>query len=120
MSEVSILEILQGVGSYKGLIPMILAYLDVIGTDLMAKCHRIGQGLEKVPELHGTFHIEPVHAKDGYSALLSADMPLERSASGMGRVVERYAQRSELLARKRQLQSDLEKQRAQIAKTEKS
>merc|ERR1712185_321252 len=109
MQEVSILEILQGKGSYKGLLPMILAYLDVIGTDsmtlrtvstyldfivaraagelltpaawmrkyirshpdykfdsvvssriaadLVAKCHRIGQGIEKVPELHGHFHI---------------------------------------------------------------
>ncbi|MEC7172830.1 MAG: hypothetical protein VXW27_10135, partial [Pseudomonadota bacterium] len=57
--------------------------------------------------------IEPVHAKDGYSAVLvGADQPLERSASGMGRVVERYAHRSERMARKRQLQSELEKQLA--------
>jgi len=172
MQEVSILEILQGRGSYKGLIPMILAYLDVIGTDsvtlrtvstyldfivaraagelmtpaawmrnyirshpdykydsvvssriaadLVAKCHRIGQGVEKVPELHGNFHIAPVHAKDAYSAVLSSNMPLERSASGMGRVVERYAQRSELMARKRELQGELERQRSQVSKTEKS
>jgi len=176
MQEVSILEILQGTGTgpatYNGLIPMILAYLDAIGTDsvtlrtvqtyldfivaraagelmtpaawmreyirkhpdykfdsvvseriaadLMAKCHRIGQGVERVPELHGAFHIAPVHAKDAYSAVLASNMPLERSASGMGRVVERYAQRSELMARKRQLQGDLDKQRAQVAKIEKS
>merc|ERR1719488_343660 len=84
----------------------------------MAKCHRIGQGIEKVPELHGTFHIEPVQAKDGYSAVLASNMPLERSASGMGRVVERYAQRAELMARKRSLQGEVERQRAQLAKTE--
>merc|ERR1719488_410642 len=78
----------------------------------MAKCHRIGQGIEKVPELHGTFHIEPVHAKDAYSAVLASNMPLERSASGMGRVVERYAQRAELMARKRELQGELESQLA--------
>ena len=172
MQEVSILEILQGTGTYKGLIPMILAYLDMIGTDsvtlrtvstyldfivaraagelmtpaawmrsyirahpdykhdsvissrvaadLMLKCHRIGQGLERVPELHGTFHIEPVHAKDGYHTRLPSEMPLERSVSGMGRVVERYAQRSELMARKRKLQSELETHRATVNKIERS
>ena len=172
MQEVTILEILQGKGSYKGLIPMILAYLDAIGTDsitlrtvstyldfivaraagelmtpaawmrsyirshpdykydsvvseriaadLMAKCHRIGQGIEKVPELHGNFHIEPVLAKDGVSAVLASNMPLERSASGMTRVVERYAQRAELMARKRALQVELENQKSQVQRTQQS
>merc|ERR1711924_494396 len=101
-------------GKYDSFIPSRIA------ADLMAKCHRIGQGLEKVPELHGAFHIEPVHAKDAYSAVLASDMPLERSSSGMGRVVERYRQRSELMARKRQLQGEIETQRAQLAKTEQS
>jgi len=169
-SEYSVLEILQGKESYRGLVPMILAYLDVIGTDsvtlqtvsgyldfivaraagelltpaawmreyirshpdykfdsvlssriaadLMAKCHRMGQGIEKVPELHGQFPIKPVHAKDAYSALLLSNMPLERSASSMGRVVERYAQRSELMARKRKLHGELEERRIQLAKKE--
>lgn len=89
-----------------------------IAADLMAKCHRIGQGLEKVPELHGSFHIEPVYAHDAESALLLSDMPLERSASYMGRAVERYAQRSELMARKRQLQAELDRQREQLRETE--
>ena len=163
MQEVTVLEILQGKGEYKGLVPMIFAYLEGIGTDsytmrtvstyldfivaraagelmtpaawmrhyvrshpdykydsvissriaadLMAKCHRIGQGLEKVPELHGHFHIEPVLAKDAYSAMLVSNIPLHKSASSMGKAVERYAQRSELMARRRQLQADLEKQR---------
>ena len=78
-----------------------------IAADLMAKCHRIGQGLEKEPALHGNFHIEPVQAKDGYGAVLSADMPLATSTSSMGLVVEKYAQRSELMAKKRQLQMRL-------------
>jgi len=169
-SEYSVLEILQGKESYRGLVPMILAYLDMIGTDsvtlqtvsgyldfivaraagelltpaawmreyirshpdykfdsvlssriaadLMAKCHRMGQGIEKVPELHGQFPIKPVHAKDAYSALLLSNMPLERSASSMGRVVERYAQRSELMARKRKLHGELEERRIQLAKKE--
>ena len=163
MQEVTVLEILQGKGEYKGLVPMIFAYLEGIGTDsytmrtvstyldfivaraagelmtpaawmrhyvrshpdykfdsvissriaadLMAKCHRIGQGLEKIPELHGNFHIEPVLAKDAYSAMLLSNIPLHKSASSMGKAVERYAQRSELMARRRQLQADLEKQR---------
>ena len=172
MGEVSVLEILQGKGEYKGLVPMILAYLDVIGTDsitlrtvstyldfivaraagelltpaawmrqyirahpdykfdsvvssriaadLMEKCHRIGQGLERVPELHGAFHIEPVAAKDAYSAMLLSNMPMQKSASTMGKAVERYAQRSELMAKKRQLQGELEKQRQQVQKIESS
>ena len=170
MQEVSVLEILQGKDAYKGLVPMIFAYLEVIGTDsitmrtvstyldfivaraagelltpaawmrqyirshpdykfdsvvssriaadLMAKCHRIGQGLERVPELHGSFHIEPVVAKDAYSAMLLSNLPLNKSASYMGKAVERYAQRSELMAKKRQLQGDLEKQRQKVQATE--
>ena len=174
LQQVTILQILQGMPgtSYKGLIPMILAYLDVIGTDsltlrtvstyldfivaraagelmtpaawmrkyirshpdykfdsvvseriaadLMAKCHRIGQGIERVPELHGAFHIEPVHAKDGYAAVLQGDMPMERTASGIERVVERYTQRSELMARKRELQAQVEEQRQKLLKAESS
>jgi len=38
-----------------------------IAADLMAKCHRIGAGLEHVPELHGEFIIAPVHTKDAYA-----------------------------------------------------
>jgi len=171
--EMSILEILQGSGgnsqgTYRGLVPMILAYLDVIGTDsitlrqvstyldfivaraagelmtpaawmrnyirthpdykfdsvvssriatdLMAKCHRIGQGLEKVPELHGHFHIEPVAAKDAFPAELVSNIPSQRSASFMGRAVEKYAQRAELMSKKRKLQGELERQRSQMAK----
>merc|ERR1719473_2080321 len=86
-----------------------------VAADLLAKCHRIGQGLEKVPELHGDFHIEKVAAKDAYSALLLSNMPLDRTASTMGRAVERYAQRSELMAKKRRLQSELEAQQEQLA-----
>merc|ERR1719231_2177074 len=89
-----------------------------IAADLMAKCHRIGLGQERVPELHGNFHIEPVQAKDGYGALLASNMPLERSASGMGRVVERYHMRAELMARKRTLQSELDQQKVAVRKTE--
>jgi glutamate--cysteine ligase catalytic subunit len=165
-----VLEILQGKGSFRGLVPIILAYLDVIGTDsltmrtvstyldfivaraagelltpaawmrkyirshpeykhdgavseriaadLMAKCHRIGQGLEHEPELHGNFHIEPVHAKDAYSALLLSDVPLERSTSSMGNImgaaVEKYAQRSRLMAQRRQLHDDLSRQKEEL------
>ena len=168
--QVSVLEILQGKGSYKGLVPMILTYLDIIGTDsitlrtvssyldfivaraagelmtpaawmreyvrshpdykfdsvvssriaadLMAKCHRIGQGLEKVPELYGDFHIEPVVAKDAFPAKLLSDMPLQKSTSTMGRTMEKYSQRSELIARKRQLQNELDEQRRVIQRTE--
>ena len=91
-----------------------------IAADLMAKCHRIGQGLEKVPELHGTFHIEPVLAADAYPAELISNMPLERSASTMGRAIDRFSQRSELMARKRKLQAELDEQRRQIQRTESS
>ena len=89
-----------------------------VAADLMAKCHRIGQGLERVPELHGGFHIEPVVAKDAYSAMLLSNLPLNKSASYMGKAVERYAQRSELMAKKRQLQGELEKQRQKVQATE--
>ena len=91
-----------------------------IAANLMAKCHRIGQGIERVPELHGAFHIEPVHAKDGYAAVLQGDMPMERTASGIERVVERYTQRSELMARKRELQAQVEEQRQKLLKAESS
>jgi len=87
-----------------------------IATDLMAKCHRIGQGLEKVPELHGHFHIEPVAAKDAFPAELVSNIPSQRSASFMGRAVEKYAQRAELMSKKRKLQGELERQRSQMAK----
>ena len=73
-----------------------------------------------MPELHGNFHIEPVHAKDGYSTVLASDMPMERSASDMGRVVERWSQRAELMAKKRQLQGELERQRQSVQKIEAS
>ena len=43
-----------------------------------------------------------------------------RSCAVQGRVVERYAQRSELMAKKRQLQNELDKQRAQVQKTERT
>lgn len=220
MQEITILEILQGVGSFKGLVPMIMAYLDVIGTDsvtlrtvstyldfivaraagelltpaawmrsyirshpdykfdsvisqriaadLMAKCHRIGMGLEKVchaavascplppghlfsrplqarlsdgharrchsnahpltlaasltrtqvPELHGNYYIQPVQAKDAYSAVLTSQVSLTRSNSIMGRAVERYAKRSELMAKRRELRSELDSNRKKIAKIE--
>ena len=171
MQEISVLEMLQGKGDFKGLVPMIMAYLDVIGTDaitlrgvstyldfivaraagelmtpaawqrkyvrshpdykfdskissriaadLMAKCHRIGKGLDKVPELHGAFHIEPVHAA-ATEALLVSNLPLQHSASSVGRAVERYAQRSELMAKKRKLQGELEQQKRQIQHTQQS
>ena len=144
-AELSILEILTGKGSFRGLCPMIMAYLDYIGTDsitlrtvttyldfivaraagelltpaswmrkfirshpdykfdsvvspriaadLMATCHRIGQGLEKPPELYGKYTIERVMATDAFSArLLSRDVPFGKSVSQMGRTMERYAQ----------------------------
>ena len=140
LEEISILEILTGKGSYRGLCPLIMAYLDIIGTDsetlrtvttyldfivaraagqlmtaaawmrkyirehpdykfdsvvssriaadLMAKCHRIGQGLEKVPEMYGDFHITQVTAKDAFSAKLdmSNNIPLNRSVSHVRRL----------------------------------
>ena len=168
-SEVSILEVLSGKGSYKGLCPMIMAYLDVIGADsttlrtvttyldfivaraagelvtpatwmrsyirahpdykydsvvsskiaadLMAKCHRIGMGIEKPKELYGDFPIGTVTAKSAIPATLLSNMPLGRSASHMERTMDRYSQRSELMARKRTLTTELEQQRASVQKT---
>jgi len=175
--EVEILEILTGKGSYKGLCPMIMAYLDVIGadsitlrtvttyldfivaraagtlvtpatwmrdyirshpdykfdsivssriaTDLMATCHRIGQGLEKPRELYGDFAIGTVSAKDAQAARMVSNLPLGRSESYDDRAartvagtMERYSQRAELMARKRQLEALLNEDRAQIQKKE--
>jgi glutamate--cysteine ligase catalytic subunit len=119
VEEFTLYEIMAGKGSFKGLAPLILTYLDLIktdtatmktignyldfivarasgelmtpaqwmrkfvrehpdykgdsivpqtvGADLMAKCHRIGLGLDHVPELHGDFHMAPIQTKDAYA-----------------------------------------------------
>jgi len=170
LEEISVLEILTGHGSFRGLCPLIMAYLDIIGTDsetlrtvttyldfivaraagqlvttatwmrkfirehsdykfdsvvsariatdLMAKCHRIGQGLEKAPEMYGDFPITPVTAKDAYSAkLTTSDVPLSRSVSHVGKTMEKYSQREVLMAKKRSLQTELEEHKKQMQKT---
>mmetsp|Transcript_9798 Transcript_9798/g.31530 ORF Transcript_9798/g.31530 Transcript_9798/m.31530 type:complete len:640 (+) Transcript_9798:504-2423(+) len=38
-----------------------------VAADLMAKCHRIGLGLDHVPELHGDFYMAPIQTKDAYA-----------------------------------------------------
>ena len=43
-----------------------------IATDLMATCHRIGQGLEKPPELYGEFRIEGVRCSSRQDVLVVA------------------------------------------------
>jgi len=168
--EISILEMLTGKGSYRGLCPLIMAYLEVIGadsvtlrtvstyldfivaraagqlvtaatwmrkyirehpdykfdsvvssriaTDLMAKCHRIGQGLEKVPEMYGDFPIMPLTAKDGLSAKL--DYPFQRSVSHVSSAMDKYSEREVLMAKKRALQTELDEQRKRVATTESS
>jgi len=159
-AEMTIREILMGDGrQYRGLVPMIMAYLHLIGTDsqslrkiesymdfivarasgelmtpaawirsfvrthpdykfdsvvspkiaadLMTKCHRVGLGLEKAPELHGAFNIAPIEAKDAYAAPLVSDLPLGRSESMVGQLVDHYAQRTELTSSKRKLESQI-------------
>ena len=70
-----------------------------------------------MPELYGDFHISTVRASDSISAKLLSNIPLGHSASHMGRTMERYAQRSELMAKKRKLQSDLQTQQEQVTHT---
>jgi len=89
-----------------------------IATDLMAKCHRIGQGLEKVPEMYGDFPIMPLTAKDGLSAKL--DYPFHRSGSHVSSAMDKYSEREVLMARKRSLQTELDEQRKRVATTESS
>jgi len=91
-----------------------------IATDLMAKCHRMGQGLELPPELYGDFPIHAVSAKDATSARLLSIPPREKATSLVEKTMERYAQRTELMARKRALVGDLEEHRARLQKTEAS
>jgi len=89
-----------------------------IATDLMAKCHRIGQGLEKVPEMYGDFPIMPLTAKDGLSAKL--DYPFQRSVSHVSSAMDKYSEREVLMAKKRALQTELDEQRKRVATTESS
>ena len=47
-------------------------------------------------------------------------MPLGRASSSLERTMERYTQRSELMARKRALTTELEEQRSAVQKTQDS
>lgn len=119
VQEFTLHEIMAGKDSFKGLVPFILTYLELIKTDtatmktitnyldfivarasgelmtpatwmrkfvrehpdykgdsiisqkvaadLLSKCHRIGLGLEHVPELHGDFLMAPIQTKDAYA-----------------------------------------------------
>lgn len=91
-----------------------------IATDLMVACHKIGQGQLHVPELHGDLRIEPLTAKDALDARLLSELPVESVATQMGRAVERYAARGELLAKKRKLQADVQAQRRALEASEAS
>jgi len=159
-AEMTIREILMGDGKqYRGLVPMIMAYLHLIRTDtqslrkiesymdfivarasgelmtpaawirqfvrshpdykfdsvvspkvaadLMTKCHRVGLGLDKAPELHGAFSIERIDAKDAYAAPLLSNQPLSRSDTMVGHLLDHYAERSELTASKRKLEAQI-------------
>ena len=89
-----------------------------IAADLLATCHRIGLGLERVPELHGDFHISAVRAKDAFDARLVSDAPSgARAERCMEAVTNRYAQRAELIARRREMRAKLDEQLEQAART---
>jgi len=165
--EMTVREILMGDGGqYRGLVPMIMAYLHLISTDsqslktiesymdfivaratgelmtpaawirkfvhshpdykqdseissrvaadLMTKCHKVGLGIEKVPELHGSFGIATIMAKDAYHAPLVSNVPLDRSTSQLGNLVDHYAQRVELMSSKRKLLSQIDDLQGQL------
>lgn len=81
-----------------------------IATDLMVQCHRIGQGLDAVPELYGGFaeHMTAVLAKDAYAAALGSKADKD-SVSKLESLVQEHTKRIKLNARKRQLQAELVK-----------
>jgi len=165
--ECTLSEILVGKGEYRGLVPTIMAYLDMIDTDsatmdvissymqficarasgelltpatwmrnfvqkhpdykqdsvvpprvaadLMAACHRIGTGEEPCPELHGSFTISPVLAKDAYAKSLRAHGSFSRfSRTNAYDIVAMHQMRLELLAKKRRLQEKERQQRAMV------
>jgi len=159
-TEMSIREILMGNGKcYKGLVPMIMAYLHAVGADtrslhtiesymdfivarasgelltpaawirsfvrahpdykhdsvvspriaadLMTKCHRVGVGSEKAPELHGAFSIAPIRANDAYSAPLVSDPKVDDKETLLGDLVDHYTERTHLTLEKRKLESQI-------------
>lgn len=93
--------------------------------DLMAKCHKVGLGLERAPELHGSFPIAPIDVKDAYAAPLVSDVPLTKSETLLSNLVDHYAERTELGSTKRKLQtqiadlsSQLERRQAELRAVE--
>lgn len=159
-TEMTILEILLGDGkAYKGLVPMIMAYLHAVGADshslttiekymdfivarasgelmtpaawirefvhthpeykqdsvvspkiaadLMSKCHRVGLGLERAPELHGAFTIAPIHVEEAYSAPLISDRTRDGEHPVLGDLVEHYTARAKLALTKRKLENEI-------------
>ena len=154
--EMTASEVLMGNGkAYKGLVPMIMAYLDRIGADgdttravssymefialrasgelltpaawmrafvrkhpdyqqdslvppraaadLLKAAHRIGLGLERCPEMHGDFPMPPIATTDAYAVPLRRDPSRKLGGGDLDALVDSYAQRTELLARRRKL-----------------
>jgi len=167
VEDLSLFEIMVGKGSFKGLVPLILTYLDLIKTDsttlatinkyldfvvarasgelltpaqwmrrfvlshpdyrhdslvseriaadLLAKCHRIGAGLERCPELHGDFVVPPVLAKDAYAVnMTSGEAPGARISSSTDGLMAMHQIRLQLQTRRRRLLADATEHRARL------
>uniref|UniRef100_A0A7S4B8C5 Glutamate--cysteine ligase n=1 Tax=Chrysotila carterae TaxID=13221 RepID=A0A7S4B8C5_CHRCT len=166
LQECTVHEILMGKGDFRGLVPLVMAYLDMIDTDtgtlnqvsnylqficarasgelmspaawmrrfvmrhpaykhdsvvpqrvaadLMATCHRIGAGLEKVPELHGSFHIAPVLSKDAYAKPLRSGDLFSPHKKNTDELIMMEQLRMSLLTKRRQLQEKEKKMKKDI------
>ena len=158
MEDLSLFEIMAGKGSFKGLVPLILTYLDLIKTDtttlatinkyldfvvarasgelltpaqwmrrfvlshpdyrhdslvseriaadLLAKCHRIGLGVEAAPALLGDVVIPEVRAKDAYAAADMGDSHrLSRISRSTAELMASHQFRYQLQERRTRLQA---------------
>eukprot|EP00928_Gymnodinium_smaydae_P020646 TRINITY_DN17986_c0_g1_i1.p1 TRINITY_DN17986_c0_g1~~TRINITY_DN17986_c0_g1_i1.p1 ORF type:complete len:777 (-),score=166.32 TRINITY_DN17986_c0_g1_i1:33-2363(-) len=87
-----------------------------IAAELMAKCHRIGLGIESVPEMYGSFaeHIQRVSEKDAYAAALGSRPADKSNASQLQGLVQAHTKRIALTTRRRELLAELQKVDAEL------
>ena len=79
--------------------------------DLLKAAHRIGLGLERCPEMHGDFPMPPIATTDAYAVPLRRDPSRKLGGGDLDALVDSYAQRTELLARRRKLQAEVARAR---------
>lgn len=87
---------------------------DSIATDLMQACHDIGTGALKVPELHGSFPIGEVLAKDAYAVPLPGATKATKTKSTLD-LMANYQTQLRLAAKQRTLLQVESAKKAELA-----